>query len=167
MASTVKAGANSPSQPNNLLKIWPFYLLYWVKVEKIFFGSVPCNTHQSLLFNVPRAFEFCIYTFSAIDSISTETNQFQTIAIKLCCNRHVLCHFFPTFFVGIFSFNIFHTSNILAGIVYNNQFRIDISEYETKLPRVFLRFFSNRVFRSAFFSLSHLTVHTVSAIVYT
>lgn len=107
---------------------------------------------------VPQAFEFCICTFSVIDSISTKTNQFQTIAIKLCCSRHVLSHFFPQFFVGIFFFNIFYVRmNILAGIVYNNQYTIDILEYKTKLPRVFLRFFSNR-FVWHFFTLASTRV---------
>lgn len=77
--------------------------------------------------------------------ISFKQLQSNCVAVGMFC-----AVFFHRFLLAFFHQYFLH-ANILAGIVYNNQFTIDILEYKTKLPRVFLKFFSNRMLRLPFF----------------
>lgn len=77
-----------------------------------------------------------------------------------CVAVGMFCVIFSTVFCWHLSIQYFLHANILAGIVYNNQFIYRYFRIQNQITTCFSRFFSNHMFRSAFF---HSRIYTNSS----
>lgn len=135
--------------------------------KKIMEVSRATPTNHCSMFHERSNFAFAL-------SVSLTRYQPKRISFKQlqssCVAVGMFCVVFSTVFCWHFFIQYFLRANILAGIVYNNQFTIDILEYKTQITTCFLEIFLESHASFGIFSLSHLsylTVHTVSTIVYT